>query len=200
MPDQPLDVYAAGTQLAGFMCGVCQTPIMAGDEVVFCPADEQPSHAECWEHNGGCPIYGCTSAPHYDEATVQALGSQTGQADFHCPACRKLTKTSLLRCTCCGAPIALESAVSSLEYEDFVFHAKENQRLQPLVWTLLVAAATGVLAPAVLIVMGIIKLHGRLGRFRFNHLLREARTVYYGAFILSLVQVLTLMVMVTVSL
>lgn len=40
-------------------CPYCQTPIVAGEEMVICPQCKTPHHAECWRDNRGCAVYGC---------------------------------------------------------------------------------------------------------------------------------------------
>lgn len=180
MADEPVDVYAAGSELAGEMCWICQNRIMAGDEIVFCSNDKLPSHAECWEHNEGCPVYGCSQAP-VSRIDVVALGAQTGEADFQCPNCRKRVKPSFLTCTFCGTLFELENIVYNLEYEDFQYRQEENDRLQRPLWWLLLLSVSGVLAPLALVLLIAARLKGSVGKWRFNRMFRGSRALFYGA-------------------
>jgi len=45
------------------VCPYCQTPVAAGAKIINCPACGTPHHAECWEENGGCTVYGCRYEP-----------------------------------------------------------------------------------------------------------------------------------------
>jgi len=193
MSDEAVDVYAAGTQLAGTMCWICQTRIIAGDEVVFCPHDKLPSHVTCWEHNDGCPVFGCASAPDYGRVSAQALVSQTGEANYRCPSCRKMTKPNLLQCSSCGTPIALESVMNNLEYEDLQFKVKEDLRQHRPVWICLGVSCCLVLAPIMLGVLAMVRWRGTFGPLRLNHMLRETRVVFDCAMAMSLIQTIVLM-------
>jgi hypothetical protein len=50
---QPKPAAAAKT------CGVCQSPILAGDATTQCAHCSQTYHTECWHENRGCAAYGC---------------------------------------------------------------------------------------------------------------------------------------------
>lgn len=44
-------------------CPFCGFPFHPGDHVVFCPNDNTPHHAACWQQNGNhCTLLGCTGA------------------------------------------------------------------------------------------------------------------------------------------
>lgn len=47
----------------GDLCPYCQNRIAAGSSVTVCPGCKTPHHAECWQDNGGCTIFGCRFAP-----------------------------------------------------------------------------------------------------------------------------------------
>lgn len=47
----------------GVNCPFCGFPFHPGDHVVFCPSDNTPHHAACWQQNGNhCTLLGCTGA------------------------------------------------------------------------------------------------------------------------------------------
>jgi hypothetical protein len=41
------------------VCGICQSPIAAGESEHACPSCHIPFHADCWNENRGCSSYGC---------------------------------------------------------------------------------------------------------------------------------------------
>ena len=41
------------------MCPFCQTKVLEGEQYLTCPSCKTPYHADCWEHNNGCAVYGC---------------------------------------------------------------------------------------------------------------------------------------------
>lgn len=41
------------------VCPICQTGIVTAEEYLSCPRCNTPYHADCWEWNSGCGVYGC---------------------------------------------------------------------------------------------------------------------------------------------
>jgi hypothetical protein len=57
----PAAPAAAPTQPASLVaCGVCQSPIHAGEHSTSCPDCALTFHADCWQENYGCSAYGCS--------------------------------------------------------------------------------------------------------------------------------------------
>lgn len=56
------------------VCPYCRTPIESEAEVKTCPSCATPHHAECWEENGGCTVFGCPEAP-VEEAKIVVGGA-----------------------------------------------------------------------------------------------------------------------------
>ena len=49
------------------ICPFCQTEIAPAAERVVCSSCRIPHHRECWQENGGCTTYGCSSGPRGSE-------------------------------------------------------------------------------------------------------------------------------------
>lgn len=82
-------------------CPFCQSMMKTGTAQVRCPLCDTPHHADCWEENGGCAVYGCSghgpiSRP--DEAPL------TGGL-IHCPMCSGLVSPEAETCPHCGHPM-----------------------------------------------------------------------------------------------
>jgi len=46
------------------VCPYCRGAVDdSGSTALFCPACGTPHHADCYEENGGCSVFGCTAAP-----------------------------------------------------------------------------------------------------------------------------------------
>jgi TM2 domain-containing membrane protein YozV len=60
------------------VCPYCRSPIEPGaaDELL-CPGCGTPHHSDCFQENGGCTVFGCSSAP-ADEQKVTLTGSDLG--------------------------------------------------------------------------------------------------------------------------
>ena len=62
MVGQPASNTSPPDSHVGKTCPFCQTPIKPGANVITCPACGMPHHEDCWQENGGCTTFGCTSA------------------------------------------------------------------------------------------------------------------------------------------
>jgi hypothetical protein len=59
-------------------CPYCREPLSAAN-VQECPTCHLPHHADCWEENHGCTVFGCASAPG-DEPRLAVSTADTGTA------------------------------------------------------------------------------------------------------------------------
>lgn len=119
---------AAGSREAGRLCAVCQTAILLGEAVGRCPQCDAPHHAECWNENSGCAIYGCALMPQ----TVKAERpleprSYWGQEEKDCPRCGKRIRVAALRCRHCETVFETRAPVSA---EQFFAEEVGKPRLQ----------------------------------------------------------------------
>lgn len=52
-------------------CPVCGTSILGvAPGVVLCEECHIPHHSDCYKENGGCGIFGCKNATHYESARI----------------------------------------------------------------------------------------------------------------------------------
>lgn len=64
---------------AAVICPYCRTPVLDDDAEspkVLCPGCGAAHHADCFEENGGCTIFGCSAAPP-DEPKLSIASSET---------------------------------------------------------------------------------------------------------------------------
>jgi hypothetical protein len=54
----------------GGACPYCRTLIQLTDQRHVCESCSASHHAECWDENGGCTVYGCSEAPQEGERIV----------------------------------------------------------------------------------------------------------------------------------
>jgi len=109
MADATLMVRAASEPEQGLRCGICQTPIQAGEAIGACPACAAPFHGECWEENGGCAVYGCARAPASVAPPAPPPVSHWGDEDKPCPGCGARIRAAARRCRHCGRVLSGES-------------------------------------------------------------------------------------------
>ena len=134
MTEVTLPASASGPLELGKHCGVCQTPIQAGEEVGRCPRCDAPHHAECWAENGGCATYACPLGPVTVKERAELPESHWGQEEKVCPGCGERIKVAALRCRYCG-----------LVFKDRSPHAESPRRISRRVP--LVIFLAGILPP-----------------------------------------------------
>lgn len=82
------------------------TPVQPEEPLNTCPSCEAPFHAECWQENGGCAVYGCNMVPDTDRLKpLEIPPAFWGREDKDCPRCGKQIKAMAVRCRHCGAQV-----------------------------------------------------------------------------------------------
>jgi len=141
----PAPVVAAR---AGKVCGVCLSPINDSEAKTACPACHAEYHAECWQENGGCAVYGCSQVPVIEKrSAIEIPMSYWGQENKQCPSCKKEILAAAVRCRHCST--TFESARPQ-DADEFQRRNELTQRLPKLrravVW-LFVFSVVPCLAP-----------------------------------------------------
>ena len=106
---------------AGSTCAICLSPIKPDEGQVRCPSCQTPYHAECWNENRGCAIYGCPQVPpteKRDEMEIPA--SFWGKENKSCPACGGAILAAAVRCHYCGATFASSQPEDTLRFRSRV--------------------------------------------------------------------------------
>src|SRR6266487_1589138 len=99
----PVPVAAAATS-GGAKCGICLSPINEPEAKTACPACHAEYHAECWQENGGCAVYGCSQVPVVEKRqAIEIPMSYWGQENKQCPSCKREILAAAVRCRHCGA-------------------------------------------------------------------------------------------------
>lgn len=142
----------ADRALAGKLCSICQTGIIAGERVLACPYCALPFHAECWMENQGCSAYGCEAAPKTVKPAgeVEALSNAWG-GEKPCPACGKSIKAQALKCRFCGASFETRDVIDQDTYSRREYDGREYAVARNKVVCLFLLSAAGCLAPLALI-------------------------------------------------
>jgi len=85
-------------------CAICLSPVLDSETKHTCPACAAEYHADCWEENGGCAIYGCSQVPVIEKRqAIDIPVSYWGQENKQCPNCHREILAAAVRCRYCGA-------------------------------------------------------------------------------------------------
>jgi ribosomal protein L40E len=80
--------------------------IDAGEPSTECSACHAFYHAECWDENGGCAVYGCAQVPKTEGLkALEIPPAFWGREDKDCPQCGAKIMALAVRCRHCGGQI-----------------------------------------------------------------------------------------------
>ena len=172
-----MKVLAAGAKTAGQKCAICQTSIIAGEHIVYCPHCSLPFHKECWDDNGGCAQYGCPGAPATVKAEPPPMSSNAWGDEKRCPACGKTIKGQALKCRFCGADFGTREVISHVAYASREYTGADYTSVRNKIILIFLLSATGCLAPVGLILFLVLIFRGRLGKMEYRRLPSSLKAV-----------------------
>ncbi|MCZ7648017.1 MAG: hypothetical protein M5U26_22620 [Planctomycetota bacterium] len=176
-------VLKAGAELAGQLCSICQTTVIAGESVVACPCCALPFHSECWDENRGCSAYGCKAAPPTikPKQDAQPLSNAWGD-EKPCPKCNKKIKAQALKCRFCGAVFGSRDVISKEEYASREYEGNEYAAARNKVMLLFFLSVAGCIAPLGVILVGILISHKELMGIDYRRLSPTLKALLWCAF------------------
>lgn len=66
--------------MSAAICPYCRAPIVAEESnELLCPGCSTPHHSDCFAENGGCTVFGCSSAPP-EEPKLRLTSSEIGSS------------------------------------------------------------------------------------------------------------------------
>jgi hypothetical protein len=108
---------ASGVVSAENVCAICQTAIQASEARSTCPACNAAYHADCWQENGGCAVYGCEQVPKLEQRrAIEIPISYWGRENKPCPRCGREILAAAVRCRHCGATFSSARPEDSDEF------------------------------------------------------------------------------------
>ena len=190
-----IKVYTAGTDTAGKVCTICQTGIVAGEHILYCPSCSLPFHSECWAENHGCSAYGCESAPKtVKQAVTSEPTSNAWAGEKHCPSCARTIKAQALKCRFCGATFDTRDVIARDEYSRREYEDREYLSARNKVVALFLAAALGCTAPLALIFLGILVFSGSVWGVEYKRLPGALRALSVAGFAIGCLLLLMLLI------
>ena len=129
-------------------CAICLSPINADEAKSACPACRAEYHADCWQENGGCAVYGCSQVPAVEQRhAVEIPVSYWGQENKPCPACGREILAAAVRCRHCGATFASARPEDTAEFQQRSDLEKRLPEVRRMVIWLFVFCVLPCLAP-----------------------------------------------------
>jgi len=193
MPD--LKIFAAGTETAGKICSICQTAIITGEHIVYCPDCALPFHHECWTENGGCSAYGCASAPQTVKSDpVPEAVSRVWGGEKPCPACGRRIKAEALKCRFCGATFESRDLITADEYAGREYEGKDYASARNKVIGLFLAAVSGCLTVPALVVLALLIFRKRVFGVEYGRLPGALRGMVLSAFSIGCLLIFLLLI------
>lgn len=101
------------------VCAICQTAIQPEETRAACPECTAQYHAECWQENGGCAVYGCAQVPVTEPRdALEISASYWGQENKPCPSCSREILAAARRCRYCGATFSSSQPENTTTYHE----------------------------------------------------------------------------------
>ncbi len=136
-------------------CLICGTLIQAGEPVTTCPECQLSFHPSCWDDLGGCATYGCAqTVPAEKPPPPVNTGGGWGNTK-QCPRCKRTIPAGLLNCRC-GARFPHADPMTPGEYREAIRKRTELKASRRALVLLFIFTLTGVLAPVLGPVAGIV--------------------------------------------
>ena len=103
----------------GVSCAICQSPIQVIEPRSECPTCKAEYHADCWQENGGCAVYGCAEVPKVEQRrAIEIPVSYWGQENKPCPRCNREILAAAVRCRHGGATFSSARPEDAGEFQD----------------------------------------------------------------------------------
>jgi hypothetical protein len=179
-------VFVAGADSAGKLCSICQTAVVAGEHILYCPDCGLPFHQECWTENRGCSAYGCKSAPPTVKADVAPSLTSTGWGvDKKCPQCSGLIKSEALKCRFCGAVFDTRETISREEYQRREYEGSELSTARIKVILFFLMSVTGCLSAVGAGILGWLVFKGQMAGVTYKRLPGAMRGLAVSGFVIG---------------
>ena len=134
--------------LEGKVCAICFSPISADEARTACSECKTEYHADCWQENGGCAVYGCSKVPVVEQrSSVEIPVSYWGQENKNCPQCGQQILAAAKRCRHCGATFESARPQDAAEFQRQTDIAQKLPATKKMIVCLFILNVVTCLAP-----------------------------------------------------
>jgi len=125
---------AAAQTEAEPLCAICQSALSPEEAKIVCPDCHTEYHADCWQENQGCALYGCARVPATEgRSAIEIPTAYWGQENKACPVCQKEILAAAVRCRHCGAIFQTAQPLASDEFSRAAAVKAQSPRLRRII-------------------------------------------------------------------
>jgi predicted RNA-binding Zn-ribbon protein involved in translation (DUF1610 family) len=142
-------VTAASSEL----CAICQSPLGADETKAACPDCAAVYHADCWQENRGCAVYGCPQVPPTEKHdALEVPMAYWGQEHKNCPVCGTQMLAAATRCRSCGTTFDSAAPTDRDQFVQKLWQSSKSPALRKQVVWCFAACVLPCTAPIAIIV------------------------------------------------
>jgi len=135
------------------LCAICQSPLSEAEAKAVCPDCAAVYHAECWQENRGCAVYGCPQVPPTEKLdSLEIPMAYWGQEHKNCPVCGTQMLAAATRCRSCGMTFESAAPTDRNQFAQQLWQQSRSPALRKQVVWIFVASVLPCTAPIGLIV------------------------------------------------
>jgi len=136
------------------LCAICQSPLSESEAKSACPDCAAVYHAECWQENSGCAVYGCPQVPATEKHhTLEIPMAYWGQEHKNCPVCGTQMLAAATRCRSCGMTFQTAAPTDRDQFAQHLWQQSRSPALRKQVVWVFVFSVLPCTAPIGLIVL-----------------------------------------------
>ncbi|MFO1512099.1 MAG: RING finger protein [Verrucomicrobiota bacterium] len=147
-PSCQSSIRVPSTTASELLCAICQNTIRSDESRSACPGCAAEYHADCWQENGGCAVYGCAQVPQVEQRrAIEIPISYWGLENKPCPSCNQEILAAAIRCRHCGATFSSARPEDADEFQDRTAFQEQLPGMKRMVIWIFVFSIVPCLAP-----------------------------------------------------
>ena len=136
------------------LCAICQSPLGEAEAKAACPDCAAVYHADCWQENAGCAVYGCPQVPPTEKQdSLEIPMAYWGQEHKNCPVCGTQMLAAATRCRSCGMTFQTAAPTDRDQFAQHLWQQSRSPALRKQVVWVFVFSVLPCTAPIGLIIL-----------------------------------------------